>query len=165
MGKLHGEKQVALPWHFFPLIVHSQLHYSILAQRHCKVCVPEPMETDLPPLQTGQTRGCLLWFGSCFKWSIRPNYWKTKTHNLMQKSSRCTSSTYLKMFSSSQQHLISEWPLKGNSTNFTHSSVLGRTTACMKKSITKPFVTPEEAACNLINCLQWCCSVAKLHCG
>ena len=27
------------------------------------------------------------------------------------------------------------------------------------------FVAPEEAACNLINCLQWCHSVAMLHCG
>lgn len=29
-----------------------------------------------------------------------------------------------------------------------------------KKSALKPFVAPEEAAYDLINCLQWCCSVA-----
>ena len=31
---------------------------------------------------------------------------------------------------------------------------------CIKAS-----VAPEEAACYLINYLQGCCSVAKLHCG
>ena len=36
---------------------------------------------------------------------------------------------------------------------------------CEKKSIIKPFVASEEAACNLINCLKGCRSVAKLHCG
>ena len=35
----------------------------------------------------------------------------------------------------------------------------------MWKSSIKPSVAPEEAACNLINSLQWCHSVAKLHCG
>ena len=35
----------------------------------------------------------------------------------------------------------------------------------MIKSSIKSSVAPEEAACNMINCLRGCHSVAKLHCG
>ena len=41
----------------------------------------------------------------------------------------------------------------------------GRLVQVLHKSGMKPLVAPEEAACNLINCLQWCYSVARLHCG
>ena len=44
--------------------------------------------------------------------------------------------------------------------------VLGNAAAHVKKGSIKPFVAPEEAACHLHeSCLQWCHSVAMLHCG
>ena len=60
--------------------------------------------------------------------------------------------------------------LKGNSTYFTHKCVLtglgeDYCYCIWEKSGTKRFLAPEEVAYYLINCLQWCHSVAKLHCG
>ena len=58
--------------------------------------------------------------------------------------------------------------LKGSSTNFTHYSVftgLGEHYYIYEKKRIKHFMAPEEAAWNLINCLQWCHLVAKLGCG
>ena len=58
-----------------------------------------------------------------------------------------------------------------NSTNFPYSSVHSMSVSILdegvllhmeiKRSI-KPFVAPEEAACNLINCVQWCQSGVAL---
>ena len=44
--------------------------------------------------------------------------------------------------------------------------VFGSATVYVQKVVVeKPFVAPEEAACNLMNCLQWCHSVAEMHHG
>ena len=48
---------------------------------------------------------------------------------------------------------------------FTRCCVFTGAAANVKTSSRKPFVAAEEAECNLINCLQWWRSVAKLPCG
>ena len=60
--------------------------------------------------------------------------------------------------------------LKVNSANefYTLKSVYrswGSTSAYVEKSGIKPYVAPEEAACNLKNCLHWWQLMAMLHCG
>ena len=55
---------------------------------------------------------------------------------------------------------------KGSYTNFSVFLKFLKEYYCMcDKSSIKHFVPPVEAACGLINYLQWCHSVAKLHCG
>lgn len=41
--------------------------------------------------------------------------------------------------------------------------VLHFITVCLQ--VLKPSEAPEKAACNLLNCLQLCHSVVRLHCG
>lgn len=45
--------------------------------------------------------------------------------------------------------------LKGNSASFAHQSEIAglSSTGYLKKRCTKPFMDPEEAACDLIHCL------------
>ena len=52
--------------------------------------------------------------------------------------------------------------LKRNSTDFTHLSVLQVLWHYVKESSMKPSLVPEEAACNLINCLKWSCIVGNV---
>lgn len=55
--------------------------------------------------------------------------------------------------------------LKGHSCNFYTLECVYRSWGVTTEVKKKPFIDPEEAMCNLINCLQLCNPVAKLHCG
>lgn len=82
MGKLHCKKQVTPPWHFFPLIVRSQLHHSILALCHCmRVCWSQWKLTShhRRRIRRGDS---LLWYISCLKGLVHP-YYKKKGINLL----------------------------------------------------------------------------------
>lgn len=54
-----------------------------------------------------------------------------------------------------EELLVYNYILKGNSASFAHQSEIAglSSTGYLKKRCTKPFMDPEEAACDLIHCL------------
>lgn len=101
--------------------------------------------------------GCEGWLRSCSRHVVAGLWLLNNLNKNLQSQMTLKADIYiyldLNSFSkgSGVRH---RWRLKGNSTN-----CFPRTTADVKESTLKHAVTPEEAACNLINCLQRCQSV------